>query len=317
MNPLTAMLWMSEPASNVAGWVDDIFFGLLAVCALVTAVIGLVILVFCVRYRAGGPPRWTPPLKRSGPLELTWSAITLVIFLGFFVWAAAVYARMMQPPSDAQEIHVVAKQWMWKIQHLNGRREINALHLQIGRPVRLVMTSQDVIHSFFVPAIRTKQDVLPDRYTSIWFTPTRLGTYHLFCAEYCGGNHSRMQGTVHVLDPAEYAKWLAGGEQSESVISAGARLFTARGCSGCHAPHGSVRAPLLDGIFNRPIALSDGSVIRADEQYLHDSILIPNKQITAGYEPLMPVYQDQLNQEEVMQLVAYIKSLRIPEGGAP
>ena len=199
---------------------------------------------------------------------------------------------------------------MWKTQHLDGRAEINELHLQIGEPVKLIMTSQDVIHDFFVPAFRTKQDIVPGRYTTEWFTPTKLGKYRIFCAEYCGMDHSAMGGWVHVLSPAEYARWLAEGRNSESIVAAGARLFQARGCSGCHAPNATVRAPLLTGIYGKPVALKDGSIVIADEQYLHDSILLPNKQITAGYDPLMPTYQGQLGEEEVMQLVAYIRARR-------
>jgi cytochrome c oxidase subunit 2 len=317
MNLRVAMLLLPEAASDVAGWVDSVFMGLLIVSALIVAVIGLAVLVCCVRYRSGGPPRWRAQTGNAALVEWIWSAATLLVFLAFFAWAAVAYAHMTQPPPDAQEIHVVAKQWMWKVQHLNGRREINELHLQVGRPVKLVMTSQDVIHSFFVPAFRTKQDVLPDRYTSLWFTPSKPGSYHLFCAEYCGTNHSRMKGTVHVLEPAEYARWLEGSVESESVVASGARLFIARGCSGCHSPNSVVRAPLLNGIFNHPVALSDGSVVQADDQYLHDSILLANKQVTAGYQPLMPIYQGQLAPEEVMQLIAYIKSLAKQEGGAP
>jgi cytochrome c oxidase subunit 2 len=175
--------------------------------------------------------------------------------------------------------------------------------------VKLIMTSQDVIHDFFVPAFRTKQDVLPEKYTVEWFTPTKPGIYHLFCAEYCGLDHSRMGGWIHVLEPAEYQRWLAGQAESESVIAAGARLFQARGCAGCHAPNAAVRAPPLYGIYRRPVALSDGTVVIADEQYLHDSILLAQKQIVAGYQPVMPTYQGQLSEEEVMQLIAYLKNL--------
>jgi cytochrome c oxidase subunit 2 len=230
-----------------------------------------------------------------------------------FVWAGWVYYRMSKPPANATEIQVVAKQWMWKAQHANGRREIDELHLVVGQPVKLLMTSQDVIHDFYVPAFRTKQDVLPGRYTAEWFTPTKVGLYHLFCAEYCGMNHSRMGGWIHVMEPEDYARWLAAGETSETLVATGARLFQSRGCAGCHSPNSAIHAPLLTNLYNHPVALSDGSVVTADEQYLHDSILLPNKQITAGYEPKMPTYQGQLGEEEVMALVAYLKSI----GGNP
>ncbi len=304
---------LPERASDFAGSVDAIFFALLAVCGLIIFGICAAVVIFCVRYRRGSPAVHATLRGSSLPLEIAWTSATFLVFVAIFIWAAVVYFRMSRPPANAAEIHVVAKQWMWKLQHPNGRREINELHLQIGEPVKLVMTSQDVIHDFFVPAFRAKQDVLPSRYTVQWFTPTRVGKYHLFCAEYCGMDHSHMGGWIHVLESAEYARWLASGDVTESVVAAGARLFVARGCSGCHAPNAAVRAPPLNGIYRKPIALKDGGVVIADEQYLHDSILLPNRQITAGYDPVMPTYEGQLNEEEVMQLVTYIRSLG--EGG--
>ncbi len=313
---IIAFSLLPERASDVASSVDAIFYALLAVCGLVTAGIVIAVLFFCIRYRAGSPAN-RGPRPRSLGFEIAWTSATLVIFLGIFVWAAVVYFRMSRPPANAAEIHVVARQWMWKVQHPNGRREINELHLLLNQPVKLLMTSQDVIHDFFVPAFRTKQDVLPGRYTAQWFTPTKPGRYHLFCAEYCGMDHSRMGGWVSVLEPAEYARWLAEQPGSESMVTTGARLFQARGCAGCHAPNATVRAPMLDGIYKKPVALSDGTVVIADDQYLHDSILLPLKQVSAGYEPVMPTYQGQLTEDEVMQIVTYIKSLGVEHGGRP
>lgn len=307
---------LPERASSVAGSVDAIFFALMAVCGLIVVGITIAILYFCIRYRAGSEAK-REARQRSIVFEITWTSATLLGFVGIFIWGAVVYFQMSRPPANASEIHVVAKQWMWKLQHPNGRREINELHLLIGQPVRLVMTSQDVIHDFFVPAFRTKQDVLPGRYTSEWFTPTRAGRYHLFCSEYCGMDHSKMGGWVIVLEPAAYARWLAEEPSSVSMVAAGERLFQARGCAGCHTPSATIRAPLLNGIYRRPVALSDSTIVIADDQYLHDSILLPNKQISAGYEPKMPTFQGQLSEEEVMQLIAYIKSLSDPQGGHP
>jgi len=314
---MVAMSWLPERASNLAVPVDRMFFTLLATCAVVAAGLCGVVLFFCVRYRAGSGA--IHALHEGSPtgLEITWTSITTVVFLGFFAWGAYAFDRMATPPAGAMEIHVVAKQWMWKLQHANGRREINELHTVVGRPVKLIMTSEDVIHSFYVPAFRTKQDVLPDRYTMEWFTPTKAGTYHLFCAEYCGMDHSRMGGWIHVLEPAAYSQWLAEGGADESLAAKGAGLFIARGCAGCHSPGSKVRAPLLVGVFGRPVALADGAVVIADEQYLHDSILLPNKQVAAGYEPLMPTYKGQLGEEEILQLIAYLKSLHHEPGGAP
>lgn len=300
---------LPERASDLARSVDAIFYALLALCGLVMLGISVTMLFFCVRYRRGSPATHRKVEGSAVKLEITWTSVTLLLFVAIFGWAAAVYFHMSEPPANAVEIHVVAKQWMWKAQHPDGRREIDELHLVVGQPVKLVMTSQDVIHDFFVPAFRTKQDVLPDRYTSQWFTPTRPGRYHLFCAEYCGLDHSRMGGWVYVLEPAEYARWLSAQPAGESIVAAGARLFQARGCAGCHGPNSAVRAPRLEGIYRKPVALSDRTIVIADDQYLHDSVLLPSKQITAGYENLMPTYQGQLTEEEVMALVAYLRTL--------
>jgi cytochrome c oxidase subunit 2 len=304
------------PASNLARTVDGIFYSLTGVCGFVTLGVCGLVLYSCVRFREGARVSRTPD-NSSMTLEIVWTSATLVAFVAIFIWAAMAYFRMERPPRDAIEIDVVAKQWMWKAQHADGRREINELHLLVGQPVKLVMTSQDVIHDFFVPAFRTKQDVLPGRYTEEWFIPTRPGDYRLFCAEYCGMDHSHMGGWVHVQEPTEHARWLAGQPASESIVAAGARLFVARGCSGCHSPNAAVHAPLLQGIYHKPVALSDGSIVIADEQYLHDSILLSQKQITAGYQPLMPIYQGQLSEEEVMELIAYLKSLGDASPAAP
>lgn len=312
-----AVWFLPERASNLASEVDALFYGLLILCGLVTLGVCAAISWFCLRYRRGSKATRQAELKPTY-FEIAWSAIPLVIFMVIFVLAGAVYFHMGKPPANAVEIHVVGKQWMWKVQHPTGRREINELHLLVNQPVKLLMTSQDVIHDVFVPAFRTKQDVLPGRYTVEWFIPTKPGRYHLFCAEYCGTDHSLMGGWVHVLDADAYARWLADGNTNESVVAAGARLFQARGCAGCHAPNATVHAPLLNGIYGHPVALSTGRTIIADEQYLHDSILLPKKDITAGYpDSIMPTYQGQLGEEEVMQLIAYIKALGSTPGGVP
>lgn len=312
---LAALPFMPEPASNFAGSVDEIFWTMVVACGAVTLALFFTITYLCIRYRAGSPAK-RPPEKPGGILlEVVWSSLTFAGFTVIFIWASVVYYRMSSPPANAAEIYVVAKQWMWKMQHPDGRGEINELHLLVNQPVKLIMTSQDVIHDFFVPAFRTKQDVLPDRYTTEWFIPRRPGKYHLYCAEYCGGDHSRMGGWVYVQQPEDHARWLAEVAGGESLAAAGARLFVARGCSGCHSPLSTVRSPLLTGIYRHPVALSDGTTVVADDQYLHDSILLPNKQITAGYEPKMPTFQGQISEEEIMQLIAYIKSLGHEQGG--
>jgi cytochrome c oxidase subunit II len=242
-------------------------------------------------------------------IEITWTMIPLLIFLGLFFWAAEVFFGMSQPPANATEIYIVGKQWMWKIQHPDGQREINELHLPVGQPVKLIMTSQDVIHDFFIPAFRTKQDVVPGRYTTEWFTPTRPGQYHIFCAQYCGTDHAKMVGQVYAMEPAEHARWLARQPAPNSLIAMGERVFRMRGCSGCHSSTAAIRAPLLDGIYGKQVPLADSTLVTADEQYLRDSILLPNKQIAAGYQAIMPTFQGQISEEELNAILAYLKSL--------
>jgi cytochrome c oxidase subunit 2 len=300
---------ITSSASEIGRSVDAIFWALTAVCGFVVLLLGVLILYFCIRYhRRSQAPRTLSGVSQT-PIEIAWVAIPLLIFFGLFVWAGVVFFTMSRPPDDALEIHVVGKQWMWKIQHPEGRREINELHLPVGRPIVLLMISQDVIHSFYVPAFRTKQDVLPGRYSRSWFVPTKTGVYHLFCAEYCGTEHSRMIGKVYVLEPAEYAHWLAREPEPKSVVASGERLFLSRGCAGCHVAGGPIRSPLLEGIFRKPVALANGTTIIADERYLRDSILLPNEHVVAGYDPVMPTFQGQLAEEEVLQLIAYLKSL--------
>jgi cytochrome c oxidase subunit 2 len=307
------MLTVESPltsASDIGRSVDAIFWSLVGISGLIVLLVGALVVAFSILYRRGSRANRTPSGGSQNPIEIAWTVIPLIIFVGLFVWAGVLYYHMYRPPADALEIHVVGKQWMWKLQHPSGRAEINELHLPLNKPVSLVMISQDVIHSFFIPAFRIKHDVLPARYTRQWFTPTKPGIYHLFCAEYCGTDHSSMVGRVHVLEPSEYAKWLATGDTVESLVEAGRRLFLSRGCSGCHAVTSAIPAPLLDGIFGRPVGLSDGSTVIADDTYLRDSILLPNKQLVGGYEPVMPTFQGQLSEEEVMQLIAYLKSLK-------
>ncbi|HJT81727.1 MAG TPA: cytochrome c oxidase subunit II [Chthoniobacterales bacterium] len=297
-------------ASNLAPKVDAIYFVLLGLSGIVALVVCLTIAFFCIKYRRGSGADRTPPEARPRRFEIGWTVIPFLLFLGLFLWAADVFFAMSRPPANATEIYIVGKQWMWKVQHPDGRREINELHLPVGHPVKLIMTSQDVIHDFFIPAFRNKQDVVPGRYTTEWFTPTRPGTYHLFCAQYCGTDHARMVGTIHVLRPAEYAKWLRQQPAPDSLVAAGERAFRARGCSGCHAPEAAIRAPLLDGIYGKQVPLSDSTLVTANEQYLRDSILLPNKQITAGYEAIMPTFQGQISEEELNAIIAYLKSQR-------
>jgi cytochrome c oxidase subunit II len=306
---------MPPAASTFAPRVDGIFWLLVAMSAAIMLLVGGVVLLFALRYRRGtNVPRGPVPERLGREIEIGWTAATLFAFLFIFWFAAAMETSQFRVPANAMEIHVVAKQWMWKIEHANGAREIDALHVPVGVPVRLVMTSQDVIHSFFVPAFRVKQDVLPGRYVEAWFQPTKVGTYHLFCTEYCGTDHARMIGGVVVMTPGDFARWSAGQPQGDSLADQGAILFDRAGCSGCHNGSDRVRAPGLAGLYGRRVPLDGGGFATADEAYLRDSILLPQKQIVAGYAPIMPSYAGVLGEDEVIRIVAYLKSGKV---GAP
>jgi cytochrome c oxidase subunit II len=300
-------LWHLPAASDTAARVDNLFFALLGLTGLVTLVLFVLMAWFSIRYRKGADvPRANPPTANR-VLELGWIFTPLVIFIGIFAWAAAVYGSFYKRDPNAMTIYVVGKQWMWKVQHTNGRREIDELHLPSGQPVRLVLSTEDVIHSFYVPAFRIKQDAVPGRYTTISFTPTRTGEYRLHCAEYCGTDHARMGGRVFVMAPAAFAQWLQSGNENASLAAQGADLFRRKGCSGCHEKGSSVHAPQLEGVFGRSVHLSDGRALIADEGYLRDSMLLPKRDVVAGYEAIMPSFQGQLDEGEIAALIAFLK----------
>jgi cytochrome c oxidase subunit 2 len=295
----------------MAGQVDALYIFLLTVCGLMCIAIFTLIIVFAIKYRRR-PGREAEQIEGSNALELTWSIIPFAIFIFVFVWGAVLYFRGRTPPQDSAEIYTVAKQWMWKFQHVEGQREINQLHVPVGRDVRLIMTSQDVIHSFYVPAFRIKQDVLPGRYTVTWFRATKPGTYHLFCAEYCGTMHSGMVGDVIVMKPAEYEQWLSGGPATGPLSQTGHGIFTSLGCSTCHRSDTQGRGPNLVGAFGKPVLLEDGRTVTMDEDYVRESILNPSAKVVSGFKPIMPTFQGIVNEEQVNALVAYIKSLSPP-----
>jgi cytochrome c oxidase subunit II len=298
-----------DQASTLARQVDYVYFAVVGFALFFSAVICVLIIAFVVKYRRGSKADRSHAETENVKLELTWIIIPSCIALGLFFWAATLFFHLYSPPQDAAEIYVVGKQWMWYLQHPEGRREINELHLPLGRPVKLVMISQDVIHSFYVPAFRIKQDVLPGRFTSMWFEPAKTGRFHLFCAEYCGTKHSGMIGWVVVMDPVEYQEWLEHGTVVSTMATAGAKLFRQYGCSGCHSENATVRAPLLEGVYRKPRPLQSGEIVIADERYIRDSILMPKAQVVAGYEPVMPTYQGQISEDDLLQIIAYIKSL--------
>ena len=304
-----ALHWLPIAAADTAMRVDFLFYALLALTGAVALGIFALMVVFCVRYRAGSKADRSDPPPKNRSLELGWTFTPLVIFLGIFAWAAFVYASFYAP-GDAMTIFVVGKQWMWKAEHANGRREIDELHLPAGQPVRLVLSTEDAIHSFFVPAFRIKQDAVPGRYTSIRFTPTRPGEYRLHCAEYCGTDHARMGGRVVVLAPAAFAEWLEHGDANASLAAQGFELFRRLGCSGCHSAGSTVHAPNLAGIFGRTVHLADGRTVVADEAYLRDSILLPKRDVVAGYAPIMPSFQGQVDEGQLAALISYLKETK-------
>jgi cytochrome c oxidase subunit 2 len=297
-------------ASEYARDVDRTFWLLVTIASLITLLVALLIAGFSLRYRRDShAQRGAVPEHVSRDAEIGWTVATLFLFLFIFWWAASNQLTALNVPVSASEIHVVAKQWMWRVQQPSGSRELNEIHVPVDVPIRLVMTSEDVIHDLFLPALRLKQDVLPNRYTYLWFTATKTGIFHLTCAEYCGTDHSVMAGRLVVMTAPDYARWTAAQPEADDLAHQGKVLFDALGCSGCHAPTSTIHAPDLHGIYGRAVPLSDDRVVTADEAYMRDSILQPAKDIVAGYAPIMPSFRGIVTEDEMVKLIAYLKSL--------
>lgn len=299
-------LW-PDRASSIAGQVDALYVYLVLVSAVMTLLIFVAVAVLAIKYRRR-PGVLPHPIEGSPILEISWSVIPLGVMLTFFIWGAVIYFKERTPPTSSTEVYVVAKQWMWKIEHMEGQREINELHVPVGQNVKMVMTSQDVIHSFFIPAFRLKQDVIPGRYTTLWFNATTPGIYHLFCAEYCGTSHSGMIGNVVVMSPQDYSQWMSGGP-SVPLPEAGKQLFNSLGCTTCHRFDVQGRGPNLQGVYGKPVLLEDGRTVMADDNYVRESILNPTAKIVSGFKPVMPTFQGLVSDEQLNALVAYVKSL--------
>ena len=297
-----------QQASTQAGQVDALYFFLVTVTAFFSILIATLVIVFAIRYLRRHRDEVGVPIHGSLALELLWTIIPFFIVMVMFGWGAKVFFDAYRPAAGAMEVYVVGKQWMWKIQHPTGQREINELHVPIGQPTRLVMTSEDVIHSFFVPAFRVKADVVPGRFTSLWFMPTKAGRYHLFCTEFCGTQHSGMTGWVVVQSPEEYQAWLASAPGPKAPSADGAQLFAQYACNTCHKPGPGGRGPILHGIYGTEVALADGGTAKVDDAYLRESILMPSARIVQGYEPIMPAFQGQISEEAMQQLIEYIKN---------
>jgi cytochrome c oxidase subunit 2 len=300
---------LPEQASTYAAHYDLLWWAQIAFTIGMSMIVALVIFALLFRYRRRSEDETGEAIHGNTLLEIGWTAVPFGIAVILLVWSVSLFLNYARPPEDALNISVIGKQWMWKLQHPNGRREINELHIPVGRPVRLTLASEDVIHSFFVPAFRVKQDVIPGRYTTLWFEATKIGEYRLFCAEYCGTSHSSMGGRIVVMDPLEYQNWLAGADPEESPVAAGRRLFEQYGCKSCHQSEDLQRGPSLAGVIGSTVQLASGETAIIDDEYLRESILNPRAKIVDGYQDLMPAFRGLVSEESLLQLIAYIKSL--------
>jgi cytochrome c oxidase subunit II len=305
-----------EQASTFAMDVDALYFFLVAVSSFFALLVAVVVIVFGIKYHRRHEGEVGARIEGNLPMELLWSVIPTLIAMVMFGWGASVFYHLRRPPDEAMHIYAVGKQWMWKFQHLEGQREINELHVPVGRPIKITVTSEDVIHSLYFPSFRTKIDAIPGRYTELWFEPTTPGTYHLFCAEYCGTNHSGMIGSVTVMEPTAYQSWLAGGGEG-SLAERGAALFTQLACNTCHLDNGQGRGPSLKDIFGKPVELADGSKVMVDEVYLRESILNSQAKIVKGFQPLMPTFQGLISEERLVALIEHVRSMSPTAPAAP
>ena len=303
-----------DSASSVSGEINLFFIVMLVLCGTVAVAIAAFIVYCGVRYRRRHANEMGAQVRNNFPVEFAWTVIPFILFMCMFAWGAKLYFDVERPPADAIEMFAVGKQWMWKIQHPEGQREINTLHIPVGRPVRLTMTSEDVIHSFFVPAFRTKQDVVPGRYTTTWFQATKPGKYHLFCAEYCGTKHSGMIGYIYAMTPRDYQRWLTEGAAEGSLASTGEKYFHQFGCANCHRFSDRARCPDLHNLYGRPVEISTGQTVIADDSYIRESILDPDAKTVYGYDHIMPNFTGIISEEKIVALIAYIKALG-PEPG--
>jgi cytochrome c oxidase subunit II len=298
-------------ASTLAPEIDNLYLGIIAITAFFAIVVVIFVVYFAIKYRDDTGEKVGAPITGSVPLELGWSLIPFFIAIGIFVWASIVFFHIVRAPDQTLEVYSTGKRWMWRFQHIDGQREINELHVPVGRPIRVVFTSEDVLHDLFIPAFRVKADAVPGRYSAIWFEPTQVGQYHIFCAEYCGTRHSGMIGTVYVMEQADYQAWLSGGGATGgSMLQQGQTLFTQLACVTCHLADGSGRGPSLVGVFGSKVALEDGSTVTADESYLRESILTSQAKTVKGYEHVMPTFQGLINEDGVAALIEFIKSMQ-------
>lgn len=304
-NPLA--IW-PQAASAPAGQADYLILAFTVITLLLTVPIFVSITYFAFKYRAGRKADRTTSENRSVAIELSWMLIPFALTLVFFVWGAFLFAQQKNAPADALQVTAIGRQWMWKFQHPGGQSEINDLHVPLGQPVVIRMISQDVIHALYIPALRIQMDTIPGRYTEMWFKANKAGSFHLFCSEYCGTDHSEMDGTLTIMQPADYQKWLTHATSSQTLVSAGETLFQSYGCSGCHRANSTVKAPSLAGLYGKPVPLEGGGTVVADASYIRDKILNPDAKKIAGYKQNMPAYDGKIAEDDLIRLVAYIKA---------
>ncbi len=311
--------FLPKQASTFAEEVDALYLFLVSLTLFFSVLIAGTVIYFAIKYRRRQPTELPRPMEGALKLEIAWSVIPFIIAMGIFGWGASIYFKQYRPPKDAMEIYVVGKQWMWKFQHVEGKREINELHIPVGRKVKMTMTTEDVIHSLYVPAFRIKTDVVPGKYTTAWFEATKPGRYHMFCTEYCGTNHSTMIGWVEVMDAPDYQAWLGGAQQEGTLAESGEKVFQSLACNTCHKADAQGRGPVLDGLFGRTVALDNGQTQVADAEYIRESILNPQAKIVAGFPrpSLMPTFQGQVTEEQLLQLVEYLKAKAAKPNAAP
>jgi cytochrome c oxidase subunit 2 len=300
-------LWPDQ-ASTVAPGVDALMTFMCIVTGSVSILIFIVIFYLAFKYRRTAENQIAQDYEPPKILEAAWIIIPFLVFMVMFVWGSWLYFRIQRVPDNALDIYATGKQWMWKFQHPAGQREINTLHVPVNRPIRITMASEDVIHSLFFPAFRVKADVLPNRYKTMWFQATKTGRFHIFCAEYCGTLHSGMIGWVEVMEPTDYQKWLAGGAEG-SLASQGEKLFQKYACNTCHTNDATGRGPILAGVYGTPVTLTDNSTVIADENYIRESILNPQAKIVRGFTGIMPTFQGQVSEDDLLKLVSYVRSL--------
>ena len=305
-----------DQASTLASRVDNLYFFLLATSGFFAVAVTVMVIFFAVKYRRRHPDQEGEPIHGSLALELIWTGIPFILAMVMFVWGASVYFALVRMPDEALDVYAVGKQWMWKFQHREGQREINELHIPVDTPIRVLLTSEDVLHDLYFPNFRTKMDVIPGRYTQLWFEATQTGTFHIFCAEYCGTKHSGMIGHVVVMPQAEYQAWLGGGAAEGTLAQRGEKLFTQFACITCHRPDSQGRGPVLNGLLGSTVHLGNGNTLTADPAYVRESILNPTAKVVAGFLPLMPTFQGQVTEEQILALTEYIKSLPAAPAGS-